>query len=96
MTSNHPDRLDPALVRPGRVDRQIELGYADRDQAARMFQWFFRDRTDCGIAAMAEVFASRLGTNVSPATIQEHLVRHRDDPSRACGGIPGTGLEVAA
>ncbi|RLN13687.1 AAA-ATPase [Panicum miliaceum] len=27
FTANHPERLDPALLRPGRMDRKIELGY---------------------------------------------------------------------
>lgn len=25
MTSNHPERLDPALIRPGRINRKVGL-----------------------------------------------------------------------
>lgn len=31
MTTNHIDRLDDALLRPGRVDLKLELGYVDED-----------------------------------------------------------------
>ncbi|KAL1973216.1 hypothetical protein VTN31DRAFT_5851 [Thermomyces dupontii] len=27
MTTNHPEHLDPALIRPGRVDMQVAFGY---------------------------------------------------------------------
>ncbi|KAE8334492.1 hypothetical protein BDV24DRAFT_172530 [Aspergillus arachidicola] len=30
MTTNHIDQLDPALLRPGRVDMKVLFGYADR------------------------------------------------------------------
>ena len=43
ITSNHPDRLDPALVRPGRIDLAIELGPLDADTARDMFFDFYGD-----------------------------------------------------
>lgn len=42
MTTNHPERLDHAMVRPGRVDYRLHLSYCDVDQAMRMFVKFYR------------------------------------------------------
>lgn len=36
MTANHPERLDAALIRAGRVDRKVFVGFA-RDQELRRF-----------------------------------------------------------
>jgi chaperone BCS1 len=36
MTSNHPEALDPALIRAGRVDRRFHIDYA-RDKELRAF-----------------------------------------------------------
>ena len=38
MTTNHRERLDPALIRPGRVDMQIEFGYACKATLAEIFR----------------------------------------------------------
>jgi chaperone BCS1 len=37
MTTNHPEKLDPALLRPGRVDLSIEFGYADKPVVQELF-----------------------------------------------------------
>ncbi|KAE8352518.1 BCS1 N terminal-domain-containing protein [Aspergillus coremiiformis] len=43
MTTNHHDNLDPALVRAGRVDYQIEFKLANRTLMKEMFENLFRD-----------------------------------------------------
>jgi chaperone BCS1 len=38
LTTNHPERLDPSLIRRGRVDVHVHLGPATEDQAERLYR----------------------------------------------------------
>ncbi|WP_294533531.1 AAA family ATPase [uncultured Rhodoblastus sp.] len=41
VTTNHLDRLDPAIIRPGRIDEVIEVGPLQLDCARKMFRAFY-------------------------------------------------------
>lgn len=45
LTTNYRDRLDSALIRPGRVDMQVELSWASRSQIESMFLRFYPGET---------------------------------------------------
>ena len=44
MTSNHPEKLDPALIRPGRVNIKLYLGYIDFSAACEMINMYFQEK----------------------------------------------------
>jgi mitochondrial chaperone BCS1 len=46
MTTNHIERLDPALIRPGRVDVIQLLDDASASQAKRLFCQFYGGKED--------------------------------------------------
>jgi chaperone BCS1 len=73
LTTNHPDRIDEAAIRSGRVDFRMELGPCDSDQLERMFLKFFDD------AHAAKRFAAAVpGDTWSPAAVQERLLKAAD------------------
>jgi len=46
VTSNHYDKLDPALKRPGRIDITLELAYASREIIGRMYKHLVGEEPD--------------------------------------------------
>lgn len=44
LTTNHRDKLDEAILRPGRVDLQLEIGLPDVKQANRLFEVFYEQK----------------------------------------------------
>jgi len=41
MTTNHPEHLDPALIRPGRIDKMIYMGYIQTNEVQQMLKYYF-------------------------------------------------------
>lgn len=84
MTTNHRERLEPALLE--RVDMDREITYCDHDQLRRMFLRFFPEEP-----ALASQFADlRRGEEIAPCAVQRHLMLHWDDAYAAAG----TGIET--
>jgi SpoVK/Ycf46/Vps4 family AAA+-type ATPase len=51
MTSNHPEKLDPALIRPGRINKQIYMGRIRAQEALQMVRHYF---AACGSVGEAQ------------------------------------------
>jgi hypothetical protein len=73
MTTNHPERLDPALVRPGRVDVRLRLGYVQRTEARQMVEHYVlrrpMDVREMGVFWQA--WDSRASQDVTPAELEQ-------------------------
>lgn len=79
MTTNHIEKLDPALIRPGRCDVQLQLKLASKNQMERMFLRFYP-----GEETLAKVFAASLPANeLSMAALQGYFLKCSES-AQAC------------
>jgi mitochondrial chaperone BCS1 len=90
LTTNHRERLDPALIRPGRCDRVFELGYLTAETCAKMFLCFFPE------PELAVSVSQKLGRyQVAPAAWQNYL-QSQDDAESAVKHCQFEMLQVEA
>jgi chaperone BCS1 len=88
MTTNHIEKLDPALIRPGRVDLVELVDNASAEQARRLFTRFYGggggasdideqtvDRMGRELEQMVEE-KSQKGQVISMAALQGHFIRN--------------------
>jgi hypothetical protein len=78
ITTNYPDRLDAALIRPGRIDVRIDFGKAARAMILDMVSHFY-DQS----AMTIDDIPTALDNALTPAEVMECLCAHFRDPVAA-------------
>lgn len=78
LTSNHADVIDPALLRPGRVDLREQIGMPDQWQLARHWAQFYSRASSPLPAPVNRI--QFIGTTADAA---ELFKTHLDDPDAA-------------
>lgn len=83
VTTNHPESLDPALMRTGRIDVSVEVSNPGVEQINKYIQRFYGDQTEWyGIDSK-----NYISNFLSMSDIQEACLLNREDPWAAIGYI---------
>lgn len=77
ITSNYPDKLDRAFVRPGRIDVRIEFKYADREFILDMLNKFYTTKM-----SLADV-PTEIIDEFTPAEVMESMCNNFKSPTGA-------------
>jgi SpoVK/Ycf46/Vps4 family AAA+-type ATPase len=74
MTSNHPEKLDPALIRPGRIDLIVKFDYCNTDEISEIYTGITGDELPLRIL-------NAIPTNkYSPARITQAIFESFENP----------------
>ena len=87
ITTNYKNLLDSALLRPGRIDRQLRFDTATKEQIQDMFNRFMGELyTDEKFKEFYRGFAA-LGISTTISLIQEYLFQYIDNPDAAISNL---------
>lgn len=86
MTTNHIDRLDPALIRPGRIDFKQLIDYPNEQQIEAFTKQFYTN-CDAEIASEFAKAVKNLNCNPTMAQVQGLFLKHKREPEALIGDV---------
>ena len=83
MTTNHPEMLDPAIIRPGRIDKRIMLGYMQGNDVVSILEHYFQCTLTDDQRALVEVAINGDGfrhpqVRMTPAQVEQMTAEYDD------------------
>jgi chaperone BCS1 len=94
MTTNHLEKLDKALVRPGRVDRVVHFGLADYDMAASIFRSIYA-LYDGELDPSAHRQSSALSTSEKTADIAKRKAKEEQEQAETRARVDKLAIQFA-
>lgn len=91
MTTNHRDVLDPALIRPGRIDMEVEFGCLSRADIGAICEHMWGLRVPDGLA---DDLANVPDDMYTQAAVSQFLYKHADDPNKFLSALVDGCLSV--
>lgn len=70
MTTNHPEKLDPALIRDGRVDARVEVGYLSGADIAKYYSMVYEK----------EYLGNEVFPSLPASTVHKTFLKHKHSP----------------
>ena len=95
LTTNYKERLDSALIRPGRVDFQLHVDYCDEHQAKMLYERFYPSKDssnensqefiNCLYPKSNEIHKETF--NISAAQLQGYFMQYKFDENEAINNV---------
>ena len=79
FTTNHREKLDPALIRKGRIDIEIETKLASKEIINEMYKWFYKTSDDIPSDKLEQISDYK----ITPAEVNNIFYQFSLEPEKA-------------